>query len=203
MWLRLTSAAPWYCVFYLQSFLLSLRARQFLFISLSYIKFWVIFDGFSSAWWTSSSKSRVHGAPQSASMFGMYLFLTAVFVFWQQWYVMKWIGAENICDSCFLQLNHYQWTLQKCILPSCTVSSCITQRMNDNWCENQLSWADCKLKAHYQETAEVVPQSILSLYCEVGDWKLFSLQTCFASKWYIFGHGFLTKLYLISPFSNP
>ena len=111
--------------------------------------------------------------------------------------------VENVHDTCIVQLDeyvqlHHKFSTSQCsyrtyIEPLCTVSSCTAQWPNDNWYESQFSRTDCKQKTNNIWGLLKSPSVLFICTMKLEILNQFNLQTSFASKWHISGHGFLIK----------
>ncbi|PSN34171.1 hypothetical protein C0J52_23210 [Blattella germanica] len=57
-------------------------------------------------------------------------FLAAFVVFLPKWYVMGWDDAENVHDTCVVQLDHYVQLRRKLLTSRCTLQTCIQPSCN-------------------------------------------------------------------------
>ena len=125
----------------------------------------LLVDGFSS----KSTVRRICLAPQSV-LFGMNepvsrslcCILTKMVA-----YVMGWGDAENVHDTCVVQLDHYVQLRRKLLTSRCTLQTCIQPSrnvhwLNHNWNEKRLpvtTYYICKQTTRYHWTAV--------LYCNI------------------------------------
>ena len=124
------------------------------------------------------------------ALISQYLTATDLRIPWSEGFGIDSIFNLTLHPNCtFLLTSISQYS--NFFQPPCIFYFCTAQSLNDKWYECQIGRTDGKQERNYCRSRVQPILFVFTVKREI--WNQFDLQTYFASKWYISGHGILIK----------